>query len=149
MLWNRRKVIVPWNDQRGYRNRKIKLLCILIFCLGSVLSAEQLFISWLCFMYNFLLLIRCPTRKQNKDYAMYLLTVLYHESWVSISHYLLFLSRLLRKSLWSGGVQTNLNLQTPIKYRHLSYTDTWLCPFGFCISDVTLYFPCTGNSYKI
>ncbi|XP_074613142.1 small ribosomal subunit protein mS35-like isoform X2 [Acropora palmata] len=24
---------------------------------------------------------RCPTRKQNKDYAMYLLTVLYHESW--------------------------------------------------------------------
>jgi len=24
---------------------------------------------------------RCPTRKQNRDYAMYLLTVLYHESW--------------------------------------------------------------------
>lgn len=26
---------------------------------------------------------RCPTRKQNRDYAMYLLSVLYHESWVS------------------------------------------------------------------
>lgn len=26
---------------------------------------------------------RCPTRKQNYDYAMYLLTALYHESWVS------------------------------------------------------------------
>ncbi|KAG8538465.1 hypothetical protein GDO81_022603 [Engystomops pustulosus] len=24
---------------------------------------------------------RCPLRKQNQDYAMYLLTVLYHESW--------------------------------------------------------------------
>lgn len=24
---------------------------------------------------------RCPTRKQNRDYAMYLLSVLYHESW--------------------------------------------------------------------
>ncbi|KAJ8262350.1 hypothetical protein GJAV_G00165440 [Gymnothorax javanicus] len=24
---------------------------------------------------------RCPLRKQNRDYAMYLLTVLYHESW--------------------------------------------------------------------
>ena len=24
---------------------------------------------------------RCPTRKQNRDYAMYLLNVLYHESW--------------------------------------------------------------------
>ncbi|KXJ18051.1 28S ribosomal protein S35, mitochondrial isoform X2 [Exaiptasia diaphana] len=24
---------------------------------------------------------RCPTRKQNKDYALYLLTVLYHEAW--------------------------------------------------------------------
>lgn len=24
---------------------------------------------------------RCPTRKQNNEYAMYLLTVLYHESW--------------------------------------------------------------------
>lgn len=27
---------------------------------------------------------RCPTRKQNYDYAMYLLTALYHESWVRI-----------------------------------------------------------------
>lgn len=26
---------------------------------------------------------RCPLRKQNEDYAMYLLTVLYHESWKS------------------------------------------------------------------
>lgn len=25
---------------------------------------------------------RCPTKKQNYDYAMYLLTALYHESWV-------------------------------------------------------------------
>lgn len=25
---------------------------------------------------------RCPTRKQNYDYAMYLLTAVYHESWV-------------------------------------------------------------------
>nr|XP_006819385.1 PREDICTED: 28S ribosomal protein S35, mitochondrial-like [Saccoglossus kowalevskii] len=24
---------------------------------------------------------RCPTKKQNRDYALYLLTVLYHESW--------------------------------------------------------------------
>lgn len=27
---------------------------------------------------------RCPTRKQNYDYAMYLLTALYHEAWVSL-----------------------------------------------------------------
>ncbi|KAF7225451.1 mitochondrial-like [Nothobranchius furzeri] len=27
----------------------------------------------------------CPLRRQNYDYAMYLLTVLYHESWVSLS----------------------------------------------------------------
>ncbi|CAB3997993.1 28S ribosomal S35, mitochondrial, partial [Paramuricea clavata] len=26
---------------------------------------------------------RCPSRKQNRDYAMYLLNVLYHESWAS------------------------------------------------------------------
>ncbi|KAG9330134.1 hypothetical protein JZ751_027218 [Albula glossodonta] len=26
----------------------------------------------------------CPLRKQNHDYAMYLLTVLYHESWISV-----------------------------------------------------------------
>lgn len=26
---------------------------------------------------------RCPVRNQNRDYAMYLLAVLYHESWVS------------------------------------------------------------------
>ena len=97
-----RSDIIIINDQRSYKNRKIKLLCILIFCLGSVPSAQLLFMSWLCFMHDFLLLIRCPTRKQNKDYAMYLLTVLYHESWVSISCFLYFLSRLLRKSLCSG-----------------------------------------------
>lgn len=28
---------------------------------------------------------RCPTRKQNLDYAMYLLTAVYHESWVIYS----------------------------------------------------------------
>lgn len=33
----------------------------------------------------------CPLRKQNKDYAMYLLTVLYHESWVSWNHVFFFL----------------------------------------------------------
>lgn len=27
---------------------------------------------------------RCPSRTQNYDYAMYLLTALYHESWVSL-----------------------------------------------------------------
>lgn len=27
---------------------------------------------------------RCPTKKQNLDYAMYLLTAVYHESWVSL-----------------------------------------------------------------
>lgn len=26
---------------------------------------------------------RCPTKKQNYDYAMYLLTAVYHESWVN------------------------------------------------------------------
>ena len=31
---------------------------------------------------------RCPTRKQNKEYAMYLLTVLYHESWVSARQFM-------------------------------------------------------------
>lgn len=31
---------------------------------------------WLCFH-------SCPLRQQNYDHAMYLLTVLYHESWVS------------------------------------------------------------------
>ena len=25
---------------------------------------------------------RCPLKKQNYDYAMYLLTAVYHESWV-------------------------------------------------------------------
>lgn len=34
------------------------------------------YLSWFLFS-------RCPTRKQNRDYAMYLLSVLYHESWVS------------------------------------------------------------------
>lgn len=29
---------------------------------------------------------RCPLRQQNYDYAMYLLTALFHESWVGI-HY--------------------------------------------------------------
>lgn len=33
----------------------------------------------------------CPLRKQNKDYAMYLLTVLYHESWVSRNRVFFFL----------------------------------------------------------
>lgn len=27
---------------------------------------------------------RCPTKKQNYDYAMYLLTALFHESWVGL-----------------------------------------------------------------
>ena len=30
---------------------------------------------------------RCPTRKQNMDYAQYLLTAVYHESWVGIFCY--------------------------------------------------------------
>ena len=30
--------------------------------------------------------LSCPLRQQNTDYAMYLLTVLYHESWVSALH---------------------------------------------------------------
>lgn len=42
----------------------------------SVTSAVFLMACFVC-------LFRCPTRKQNRDYAMYLLTVLYHESWVS------------------------------------------------------------------
>jgi hypothetical protein len=29
---------------------------------------------------------RCPHRQQNLDYALYLLTALFHESWVSESH---------------------------------------------------------------
>jgi hypothetical protein len=29
---------------------------------------------------------RCPLRQQNLDYALYLLTALFHESWVSGSH---------------------------------------------------------------
>jgi small subunit ribosomal protein S35 len=29
----------------------------------------------------------CPLRKQNYDYAMYLLTALYHESCVSVSQF--------------------------------------------------------------
>lgn len=29
---------------------------------------------------------RCPLRQQNLDYALYLLTALFHESWVSDSH---------------------------------------------------------------
>jgi small subunit ribosomal protein S35 len=29
---------------------------------------------------------RCPTRKQNLEYVQYLLTALYHESWVSINN---------------------------------------------------------------
>lgn len=37
----------------------------------------------LLFLICCLYILRCPTRKQNKDYALYLLTVLYHEAWVS------------------------------------------------------------------
>ncbi|EDO31833.1 predicted protein [Nematostella vectensis] len=29
----------------------------------------------------FLLILGCPTRQQNKDYALYLMTVLYNEAW--------------------------------------------------------------------
>ena len=29
---------------------------------------------------------RCPLRQQNLDYTLYLLTALFHESWVSDSH---------------------------------------------------------------
>lgn len=32
----------------------------------------------------FMHVFSCPLRQQNYDYAMYLLTVLYHESWVSL-----------------------------------------------------------------
>ncbi|XP_051740429.1 28S ribosomal protein S35, mitochondrial isoform X2 [Ctenopharyngodon idella] len=34
----------------------------------------------------------CPLRQQNYDYAMYLLTVLYHESWKNSARALIFLS---------------------------------------------------------
>lgn len=37
---------------------------------------------------------RCPTRKQNYDYAMYLLTALYHESWVRIGNSVLIKFRI-------------------------------------------------------
>jgi small subunit ribosomal protein S35 len=34
--------------------------------------------------YITLLTDRCPTKKQNQDYAHFLLTALFHESWVSV-----------------------------------------------------------------
>lgn len=34
---------------------------------------------------------RCPTRKQNYEYAMYLLTAVYHESWVRTKIHIVFL----------------------------------------------------------
>ncbi|XP_033104810.1 28S ribosomal protein S35, mitochondrial-like [Anneissia japonica] len=51
---------------------------LLSFCYKNRIVLDDLNIKYLI-LYHF----RCPLRKQNYDYAMYLLTVLFHESWVT------------------------------------------------------------------
>lgn len=63
---------------------------------------------------------RCPTRKQNKDYLMYLLKVLYLESHVShVTYYIPYLSYANQSScrVWDDGsyfpVCANNHVESP------------------------------------
>ena len=57
--------------------KKMCLTIHILFC-----DVYVYFLSlWIYF--SFFSPLRCPLKKQNYDYAMYLLTVLYFESWVS------------------------------------------------------------------
>ena len=58
------------------------IVCICVSFLYICLTSETLHYPWIPSCY--FSLSRCPTRKQNRDYAIYLLNVLYHESWVGI-----------------------------------------------------------------
>ena len=57
----------------------IRLLTILTIGVLLTLSLIKMMLLIIVFMFSF----RCPLKKQNYDYAMYLLTALYYESWVS------------------------------------------------------------------
>jgi len=46
---------------------------------------------------------RCPLRQQNLDYALYLLTALFHESWVSDSH-LFYLTQYASSAIYAFSV---------------------------------------------
>ncbi|XP_069821664.1 small ribosomal subunit protein mS35 isoform X2 [Dendropsophus ebraccatus] len=59
---------------------------------------------------------RCPLRKQNQDYAMYLLTVLYHESWKTESWESEKEEGDMEEYIWEGSKSQQSILDTLARY---------------------------------
>lgn len=65
-------------EDREYLNISYPLYLVFVYFVNYFMYwIFKILTSSLSFTY------RCPLKRQNYDYAMYLLTVLYHESWVS------------------------------------------------------------------
>ncbi|XP_068133745.1 small ribosomal subunit protein mS35 [Hyperolius riggenbachi] len=73
---------------------------------------------------------RCPLRRQNEDYAMYLLTVLYHESWKTEAWENEMEESDMDEYIWEGSKSQKTILETLTKLRvDLSSSDDILqCP---------------------
>ncbi|XP_053317872.1 28S ribosomal protein S35, mitochondrial isoform X2 [Spea bombifrons] len=65
---------------------------------------------------------RCPLRRQNQDYSMYLLTVLYHESWKTEAWESEKAESDMEEYVWEGSKSENSLLQTLLKLRSGSST---------------------------